>query len=229
MACDRPLLKQEFERKLFHTAWAILPLIYYLGYPRDCMLLLTLVVLLIWSGIEVGRRHGYSLISPGQLREHEKNSPVMGTFFQVLSMFLAVLLFDQPTAVLAMLFCCAGDSVTGFAGALLSGAVGACRVAIRDYRRSPLYHMVPGADLLHALRHRKPVILMGTMFVTCAAIGLLFYPRMGLLMIAAGSLGAVIADGFAWRVLGYTIDDDLTITLAAGAAIWLAAIVSCQA
>jgi hypothetical protein len=126
-----------------------------------------------------------------------------------------------------MLFCCAGDAVTGFAGALLSGAVGAGRVAIRDYRRSPQYRLVPGADLLYALRHRKPAVLMGVMFATCAAIGLAFYPRIGLILIVAGSMGAVIADGFAWRVLGYTIDDDLTITLAAGAAISIAAMVSC--
>jgi hypothetical protein len=42
-------------------------------------------------------------------------------------------------------------------------------------------------------------------------------------LISAGAIGAVIADAFAWRVLGFTLDDDLTITLVAGGAMLLAA------
>jgi dolichol kinase len=221
---NRTLLRQEAERKLFHFAWAIYPLIYYMGYPRDGMLLLILSALAIWSGIEIARSRGYSVLSDEQMREHEKKSVVMGTFFQVLSLFLAVLLFDRPAAILAMLFCCVGDSATGFAGAILISLIGTGKTSIREYGRTvmPLRLKTFVADLLYAVRHRKSYLLMAVMFVTCVVTGFIAYPGAGLAFIAAGAAGAVVADGFAWRMLGLTLNDDLTITLAAGGAITLA-------
>jgi dolichol kinase len=226
MRLDWKLLSLEAERKMFHTAWAILPLFYYFGYPHDGMLILTFSVLLIWSGIEIARKHGHSLISGGQMREYEKDGRVMGTFFQVLSLFLAVLLFDKTIAILAMLFCCVGDSVSGFVGAVLYNIIGAGRTFIRDYRgvRLPLSRTTLRADLSHALRHRKSVALMIVMLTTCILVGIIAYPDASLYFIAAGAAGAVVADAFAWRVLGVMLNDDLTITLAAGGALSLASL-----
>lgn len=220
MAPDPVLLRQEAERKLFHFAWIVYPLIYYSGYPRAGMLLLTLAALLIWSGFEVARWRGYSVVSPGQIREHEKGRRVMGTFYQVLSLFLAVLLFDEPIAVLAMLCCCVGDAVTGFAGAILADRLGAGRTLIRDYAPASLMVRPAAlvADVRHALRHRKSWLLVALMFVACLAPGMIAYPGASLAILAAGAAGAAIADAFAWRVLGLTLNDDLTITLASGAA-----------
>lgn len=67
---DRSLLSLEAERKLFHSAWAIIPLIYYFGYPRDAMLALLSIELLIWIGLEAARKMGYSVFSPSYLRPH---------------------------------------------------------------------------------------------------------------------------------------------------------------
>jgi dolichol kinase len=223
MRFDRELLSVEAERKLFHTSWVLLPLLYFFGFPRYGMLLLLFLELLILAGFEAARKMGYSAFSASYMRPHEKGGMLMGTFFQVSALFLAVLLFDKPVAVLAMLFNCIGDSVTAFAGALLYFYLGRDRTKIREF--SP--GMKPGTvveDLAFAVRHHKSPVLLGVMFVTCMAIGVLVYPGFSLLVIGAGALGAVVADGFAWKIFGYTLNDDLTISLLAGGAMALMAI-----
>jgi len=215
----------EGERKLFHIAWAILPLLYYFGYPRIGMLILIFLELLIWTGLEVARKRGFSVISPSQMRAHEKSGMPMGTFFQIASLFLAVLLFEKDIAIMAMLFNCVGDAITSYAGALLYFYIDKDKATIRDYdyKASAISLASLRDDLLYALRHRKSFVLMAIMFVACAAIGFIVYPRASLILISAGALGAVVADAFAWRLLGFTLDDDLTITLASGGAMALVA------
>jgi hypothetical protein len=63
MRFDRELLSVEAERKLFHAAWALLPILYYFGFPRDGMLLLLFCEALIWLGFEAARKMGYSAFS----------------------------------------------------------------------------------------------------------------------------------------------------------------------
>jgi dolichol kinase len=226
MALDRRLLKQESERKLFHLAWAIYPLLYYFGYPRDGMILLTLAAMIIWSAVEIARKLGHNWVSDGLMREHERKGMLIGAFFQIASFFLAVLLFDKTTAILAMLFCCVGDSVTGLAGAILSGTLGAGKTLIRDYGRIrlPLRPASIRADLRYALRHSKSPALMAVMFFSCVVTGFFMYPAVTPALLAAGAIGAVVADGFAWRIFGRTVNDDLSITIAAGGAISLLAL-----
>lgn len=220
---DRCLLSIEAERKLFHAAWAIIPAIYYFGYPRDAMLALLLLELLIWIGLEAARKMGYSVFSPSYLRPHEKDGMPVGTLFQIASLFLAVLLFDRAIAVLAMMFNCIGDSATALAGAALYPYLGKEKVDIRHFgyhgalKLSSLF-----GDISHALRHHKSPALMAVMLLSCASAGLLLYPGGPASLILAGAVGAMVADAFAWRVLGYTINDDLSITLLAGCAMSLA-------
>jgi dolichol kinase len=220
MRLDHELLSTEAERKLFHIAWAIMPLLYYLGYPRDGMLILLFLAVVFWTGFEIARRLGYPVISPTQMREHEKQGMLMGTFFQIISLFMAVLFFDQTIAILAMLFNCIGDAVTSYAGALLLGYLGKEKTAIRSFqiKLSPLRFGSIQDDLLHAISHRKSSALMAVMFITCIVMSFAIYPGISPTIIAAGAAGAVLADAFAWRLLGFTLDDDLTITLLAGAA-----------
>lgn len=227
MALDRRLLKQESERKLFHFAWAIVPMLYYYGYPRDGMILLTFCLLIIWCGFEVTQKLGYHWLSEAQMRDHERAGMLTGTFYQVLSLFLAVLLFDKTTAILAMLCCCVGDSITGLVGAILYGIIGAGKTLIREYSRVwlPLHPASICVDLRYALRHRKSLALMAVMFFACAIPGFVLYPAAAPAMIATSAIGAVVADGFAWRFFGRTVNDDLTITLAAGGAISLLALI----
>ena len=217
MRLDHALLKLEFDRKIFHVAWALLPLLYYFGYPRDGMLLLLFIELLIWIGVEAVRKTGYPIVSAELMREHEKQGAPMGTLYQITSLFLAVLFFDREIAILAMLFCCIGDSVTAFAGAILLPYLGRGKTAIRTLTARESGTFSSAGNLLQALVHRKSAILMLVMFGTCLALGYLFFPRQPLAVIVAGCLGAVIADAFAWRVAGITMNDDLTIPLVSGA------------
>jgi dolichol kinase len=79
-----------------------------------------------------------------------------------------------------------------------------------------------GGNLAYAIRHHKPVLLMLLMFAICGTIGLAFRPELSYPAIAAGAAGAVIADAFPWRIGRYTIDDNLSIALLAGALMALA-------
>lgn len=223
MRLDRELLSVEAERKLFHVAWAIDPILYYFGYPRDGMVILISAQLLIWAGFEVARKMGYSAFSSTYMRPHEKSGSLMGSLFQITSLLLAVMLFDRTTAILAMLFNCIGDSAAGLAGAALYPYIGKGRTAIRDFTAGSISLSSVPRDILYALGHRKSAALMAVMFLACAIPGFIFYPRASLLFISAGAIGAVIADGFAWKLFGYTLNDDLIITLAAGGAMAVAA------
>lgn len=216
----------EAERKLFHIGWVIMPLLYYLGYPREGMLILLSLGVVLWTGFEIARMRGYSVVSPTQMREHEKKGMLMGTFFQIISLFLAVLFFDKTIAILAMLFTCIGDAVTSYTGALLVAYLGKEKTAIRSYqlKLSPLRLGSIIDDLVHAISHRKSYALMVVMFFTCIIMGFAVYPGTSLKITAAGAAGAVLADAFAWRLLGFTLDDDLTITLLAGVAMTAATI-----
>lgn len=211
MRLDRDLLSAEAERKLFHIAWTIDPLLYYFGFPRDGMLLLIGCQLLIWIGFEAARRMGYSVFSASYMRPEEARGAPMGTLFQVASLFLAVLLFDKSTAILAMLFNCVGDSVVGLAGAALYPYIGRAKAAIRE----------PGSG--GVLRRHKAPVLMAVMFLACIVPGFILFPGASPLLMSIGAVGAVVADAFAWRLFGYTLNDDLTITLAAGGAMALSA------
>lgn len=147
----------------------------------------------------------------------------VGTLFQIASLFLAVLLFDREVAILAMLFNCIGDSATALAGAALYPYLGKEKVAIRDFRHPKA--LKPSSflgDLSHALRHYKSPALMAVMLLSCAIVGLLFYPAAAPI-ICVGAIGAVVADAFAWRIFGHTLNDDITITLLAGCAMATAA------
>lgn len=222
MRPDHVLLRQEFDRKIFHVAWALLPLLYYFGYSRDGMLLLLFIELLIWIGVEAVRKTGYPIISAELMREHEKEGAPMGTLYQIASMFLAVLLFDKEIAILAMLFCCVGDSVTALAGALLLPRIGRGKTAIRTFSGRDHGNSSLGGGIGQALVHRKSVVLMFVMFVTCLALGFLFFPALPLAVVLAGCMGAVIADAFAWRLAGITVNDDLSIPLVSGVLMSLA-------
>jgi len=215
MHFDRDLFFIEAERKLFHAAWAIDPLLYYLGFPRDGMIILVGCQLLIWLGAEAARKAGYSAFSPSYMRPSELKGGFMGSLFQVASFLLAVLLFDKSAAILAMLFNCVGDSAVGLAGAILYTYIGREKAEIRDFQTG-------SRDVLFVFRHHKSMLLMAVMFIACVIPGLVLYPRVSFLLISVGAIGAVVADGFAWRLFGYTLNDDLTITLAAGGAMALA-------
>jgi hypothetical protein len=116
-------------------------------------------------------------------------------------------------------------ALTGLAGVVLSMYMGRrmADVRIESTDKKGIISTIAG-DAAYALSHPKTPVLMVFMFAVCAIIGMLFYPKLSLLVIAAGALGAVIADSFPWRFLGFVIDDNLSIPVLAGVFMALAAL-----
>jgi dolichol kinase len=212
MPFDRPLFFKELGRKAFHIGGCVIPAAYYYFVSREIMLVVLAACVLGAGFLEYMRLNGRDLYPTTFMRQSE-GRPVGSYFYAALSMFLAVLLFDKAITAAAILFLIFGDSITGMAGALLLMYTGKKAIDVREKAQG---------SLIYAVTHPKPLPLMLLMFAICAAIGLAFRPELSYAAIAAGALGAVIADAFPWRIGGYTIDDNLSIPLVAGALMTLA-------
>jgi dolichol kinase len=196
-------------------AGCVIPAAYYFILSRDVMLVALGACVLGAGFLEYMRLTGRDLYPTSYMRPSEKGR-LAGYFYAALALFLAVLLFSKTIAIAAMLFLVFGDALTGLAGVVLSMYSGKKRVDVRDGK---------GSGLAYAIRHHKPLSLMLVMFAICAVIGLAFRPELSYLAIAIGAVGAVVADAFPWRIGPYTIDDNLSIPLLAGALMTLASVV----
>jgi dolichol kinase len=212
MPFDRSLFRKELGRKAFHIGGCIIPAAYYFFVSREIMLVVLAACVLGAGFLEYMRLNGRDLYPTTFMRKSEDRR-IGSYFYAALSMFLAVLLFDRAIAAAAILFLIFGDSITGLAGAVWYMYVRRKPVDIRD-----------GASggLLYTVTHPKPFPLMLLMFAICSVIGLAFRPELSYPAIAAGAAGAVIADAFPWRLGGFTVDDNLSIPLLAGALMALA-------
>lgn len=228
MAFDRALFLKELGRKAFHVAGLVIPAAYFFFAPREWMLGALFLCVLGASFLEYRRLRGRSLYQTDYMRPSESKR-LGGYFYAAVSLFLAVLLFDKTVAIAAMLCLVLGDALTGLAGVLLSMYLGRKMADVRaeDTEKKGLVSRIL-SDTGYVLSHPKSPVLMAVMFCVCATIGLLFYPKLSLLAIAAGALGAVIADCFPWRFLGFVIDDNLSIPLLAGALMTVAMLIPLQ-
>jgi dolichol kinase len=219
MALEWGILAKEVSRKSVHLMGVVIPLAYYFFLSRELLLLLLAAVLTGAGALELIRLSGNPIYPRFLLRGHEEKGVLGGYFYALLSSFLVVLLFDKAIAVAAILFLVIGDAATGLAGAIMTMLVGRKEADKRDYRmgKQPLHE-----ELLYSVSHPKSPALMAVMLVICGLIGLLFYPSLTLAAIAAGALGAMVADAFPWRFFGYIVDDNLSIPLLSGALMWLA-------
>lgn len=225
MPFDRPLFLKELSRKSIHASGFFLPLLYYFFIPRDLMLIALGLGVVAAGILELVRLSGHNIFPGILLRTHEERGVPGGYFFAITSTFVAVLLFEKTIAVAAILFLDLGDALTGLAGVVLSMYRGRSTVDARTYcistRKSLFRHILH--DLNYALVNHKSPYLMAIMFMVCSAIGLVFYPGLALPVIIAGAIGAVLADAFPWCILGFTVDDNLSIPLVSGAMMTLAA------
>jgi dolichol kinase len=212
MPFDGPLFLKELGRKAFHMAGCVVPAAYYFFISRDLMLAALGACVLGAGFLEYMRLTGRDLYPTSYMRPSEKGR-LAGYFYAALALFLAVLLFGKTIAIAAMLFLVFGDALTGLAGVILAMYSGKKSVDVRDGK---------GGGLAYAVRHHKPFSLMLLMFAICVVIGLAFRPELSYLALAAGAVGAVIADAFPWRVGGFVVDDNLSIPLLAGALMTLA-------
>ncbi|WP_424358611.1 diacylglycerol/polyprenol kinase family protein [Methanocella sp. MCL-LM] len=216
MPFDRALFFKELGRKAFHIGGCIIPAAYFLFIPREWMLGALFLCILGAGILEYMRLTGRDLFRSEYMRESESKR-LGGYFYAAVSLFLAVLLFEKTIAVAAMLCLVIGDALTGLAGVVLSMYMGRRTADVRQEdtaKKGVISRII--SDTAYALSHPKTPVLMIFMFAICSAIGLLFYPALPLVVIAAGALGAVIADCFPWRFLGFVIDDNLSIPLVAG-------------
>jgi len=221
MALDRGVLAKELSRKAIHMAGVVVPLAYYFFISRELILLILGAGVLAAAVLEYVRMTGHPIFPRILLRGHEENGVVGGYFYAVLSSFLAVLLFDKPIAIAAILFLDLGDGITGLAGAVMTMLVGPKDA---DKRSCATEKCTLLEELRFAATHPKSPLLMAIMLAVCGALGLVLYPSLSWKMIAAGAIGAMIADAFPWRLFGFTVDDNLSIPLLAGALMWLAAL-----
>ncbi len=215
MPFDGPIFFRELGRKAFHMAGCVIPAAYYFFVSREIMLVVLGACVVGAGFLEYMRLKGRDLY-PNTFMRPSEDRRLGGYFYAALAMFLAVLLFSKVVAVAAILFLVFGDAITGLAGALLLMYTGKRSVDVRDGSQQ---------GLMYAIIHHKPLPLMLLMFAICAVIGLAFHPEISYLAIAAGALGAVIADAFPWRIGRYTIDDNLSIPLLAGALMTLASVI----
>lgn len=221
MSLQWGVLAKEASRKSVHMAGFIMPVAYYFFLSRELLLILLGMGVLCAGILEYVRLSGNRLYPAILLRDHEKNGVLAGYFFALLSSFLAVLLFDKPIAIAAMLFLTLGDGITGLAGAAMTMLMGPKDADKRSGAAGE--HSIFG-ELWYAVAHPKSPILIAVMLAVCGTLGLALYPSLSLKMIAAGAVGAMVADAFPWRVAGFTVDDNLSIPLLSGALMWLAAL-----
>jgi dolichol kinase len=227
MPFDRALFAKEVARKSIHMGGFIVPLFYYFFFTRNIMLLILGLGVIAGAALEVVRLSGNPIFPRILLRKHEEKGVVGGYFYAIVGAFLAVLLFDKTIAIAAILFLDLGDAITGLIGSVVAMYQGRMKAYTRTYvaagSASPLRTLAD--DLSYALRNHKSPLIMGVMFLVCALVGLLLYPSLSLLMIAAGAMGSVIADAFPWRIYGVAIDDNVLIPLLSGILMTLATVV----
>lgn len=214
MPFDRQLFFKELGRKAFHMAGCVIPAAYYFFVSKEYMAVLLAVCVMGAGILEYMRLTGRDLYPSSYMRPSEKGR-LAAYFYAAAAMFLSVLLFSKTIAVAAILFLVFGDAITGLAGVVLFMYTGKKFIDGREKT---------DRGLAYAVTHPKPVSLMLVMFAVCGVIGLAFRPELSYLAIAAGGIGAVIADAFPWRVAGYTIDDNLSIPLLAGALMTVASL-----
>lgn len=194
------IIRKELLRKAFHLTGLAVPILYCFFLPRGAALLCLVIVVAIAGLLEAARLSCHGIYPDILLRDPSEKKRSYGYFWALLSMLLAVLLFDKAIAVASMLFMLLGDSAAGLAGAVIVHRTG------------------------RPLPSPKPSPVMATMFLACLVSGLLLYPALSLPLILAGAAIATIVEAYTWRIWGHTINDNLSIPLASGTIMALAAI-----
>jgi len=194
------IVQKELQRKAFHLTGLIVPILYYFFLSRDAALLYLALAVIVAGSLEAIRLSGHGIYPDWLLRDPSEKKRLYGYFWGILSMFLAVLLFEKAIAIASLLFMLLGDSAAGIAG------------AITGYKDGPWVNA-------------KPPSVMAVMFFACAASGLLLYPSIPLPVMAAGALAATVADAFTWKIRGREVNDNLSIPLVSGTVMAIAAFI----
>jgi dolichol kinase len=192
-------MADEVKRRLVHAIGAGLPALYLLELaPWRVVAGLAVVGMAVAGVLEALRLSGrlewrvYDVLT----REYEQDNPAGYALYFVGMAVVAVGFAGTPTvAVAAMLMLAIGDPISGLLGT--AGAEGV----------------------------KEPVVL-AVMFLVCFAMAVPFAvglvgPAAGVGAAALGAVVATVADGVKPVVAGYVVDDNLTIPVGGGVALWL--------
>ena len=114
-------LRWELTRKALHISWAVVPIVYALGLPRQVVLISLAIACAVALAIEIGRATSSSFgvaftrRTGILLREHEHRR-WSGATWLLLSFLLSVLIFERPIAIAAMWAVAVGDAAAAIAG-----------------------------------------------------------------------------------------------------------------
>jgi len=198
------LLSRELRRKAFHVAGSLIPAGYYFVSREIAVIVLSSanVLFLLFEWLRLQRKIKFPEILQTLLRQHERESVAGYIYFQMAAL-LSILIFDKTVAIAALLMLSIGDTASGLAGAVMRGG------DVRYNEKNTVKH---------------PAII-AVMFAACMGIGLFLSslppaPDMKYLSLwayFAGALGAAVGDSVPIKIMGKSIDDNLTIPLLAGA------------
>ncbi|MBW2966405.1 hypothetical protein KY342_04855 [Candidatus Woesearchaeota archaeon] len=187
---------QEIRRRIFHilSGIIIVALIYF-----DILTPLILFIILIVGGIAclISLRYKIPVIN-FMLRyldrpEDIKSFPGKGSFYYVVGVFLALVLFEKDIAMASILIMALGDSIAPFVG--------------QYYGR-----------IKHPLSDKK--FLEGTVVGGFAAfLGALIFVNWIEALLA--SIAAMIAEGINIKFSGIAVNDNISMPVVAGTIIWL--------
>lgn len=186
----------EVRRKAIHLASAALPIFYSFTnqVATFAVLAILLVIAIAMEAIRFGHAEGRGWIrrSFGSLFRSEESATLTGATYVILANLLAVSLFPKPIAVAALLFLSISDALASLVG--------------RKYGHTRLF----GKSLAGSL----------AFLLSALAIGLLVFPHQPWPALV-GALTATVVEALPLRLGPLRVDDNFSIPLAAGGAMWL--------
>ena len=114
-------LRWELTRKALHIIWAIVPIVYALGIPRQVILFGLGLACIVALVIEIGRAYSTAFGAvftrhTGILLRHHEHRRWSGATWLLLSFLLSALVFDPPVAIAAMWAVAVGDAAAAIIG-----------------------------------------------------------------------------------------------------------------
>lgn len=172
-----------------------------------------LIVLALMAALFLERRRLAGKIRLPSVRDHEAER-VAGYIYYIFGALLAVLLFPPQIAIAAMLMLSLGDAASGIIGSVVRGSAVRTRVMEgQSWRPKPL-PVVAGTFAVCLLAGWFAQLIEGR-----------FFPEPGILsfqVYMVGAAAATFADAVPLSFRNRVIDDNLSIPLLSGAAIYVA-------
>jgi dolichol kinase len=188
--------QNELQRKLFHIAAASLGPLLYLVMPRGLALWIAVPVMIVIVALDVLRQAHPRLKAIydrrfGHLMRADEQQRLSGASYVAIAIVLCVFLFPKKVAIAALLFMSVSDALASLIGMRFGGR----RWTGKTWAGSAAF------------------------LVSALGLALLMLPDHPLAAIG-GAVAAAIIEGAPLRIGRARIDDNLSVPLAGGAAMW---------